>query len=220
MLLVGSAAVAVLGLRSTSVYDRVLYVWHSRVGDVSAMHDSGVELVSKRGGIHINYSSVSFIDQGAYGIAMWSGLKYVVTPTSQSARPFWWEELANPTAEHVNVAGFRLHSLTETTAIEKSAPGMTKEEVKRRIRAGQSIPSVQTQQVLKRTSVSVPHWFISAVLAVPAVITIAGFVRRRCRRRHALCIKCGYDLRASPDRCPECGTVPDSRDQSRRAEVP
>jgi rubrerythrin len=36
-------------------------------------------------------------------------------------------------------------------------------------------------------------------------------LRRRDHRRRAdaRCIACGYDLRGSPNRCPECGAVPE-----------
>jgi hypothetical protein len=34
---------------------------------------------------------------------------------------------------------------------------------------------------------------------------------RRERRATGLCVRCGYDLRGTPQQCPECPTVPEPR---------
>lgn len=57
---------------------------------------------------------------------------------------------------------------------------------------------------------TIPIWFVMVVFAIAPTIVWTRAHRRRVRIRDGICVKCGYDLRATPDRCPECGTVPET----------
>ncbi len=51
----------------------------------------------------------------------------------------------------------------------------------------------------------IPLWIPSVLCSFVFAISYAPLRRRRKRKKLGLCVKCGYDLRASKDRCPECG---------------
>lgn len=59
-------------------------------------------------------------------------------------------------------------------------------------------------------TVVVPFWFLFMLTAAIPAIGL-GLGARAWWKRHTVlpghCIQCGYDLRATPDRCPECGTA-------------
>ncbi len=65
----------------------------------------------------------------------------------------------------------------------------------------------------------VPYGYLIALTGIwPAVWCL-----RRWRRRRFVgdgrvpCVRCGYDLRATPDRCPECGCATATRNSGRHA---
>ena len=60
-----------------------------------------------------------------------------------------------------------------------------------------------------------PHWFAALVIGAWPLASLAAAATRalqsRRRARAGLCPRCGYDIRATPTRCPECATlIPDN----------
>lgn len=51
----------------------------------------------------------------------------------------------------------------------------------------------------------IPHWFICAMLGLLPLLQTKALFSKRARGDQ--CHRCGYDLRATPDRCPECGAA-------------
>ena len=55
--------------------------------------------------------------------------------------------------------------------------------------------------------VAIPLWFIALTTAAAAAACLTPVLRQRRRLKRGQCAACGYDLRATPDQCPECGAV-------------
>ncbi|HVT90864.1 MAG TPA: hypothetical protein VHD56_18565 [Tepidisphaeraceae bacterium] len=64
----------------------------------------------------------------------------------------------------------------------------------------------------RRTIIGVPYWAVFLVLMAPSLLLGVIYLNRQVvlqqRQSMGQCIFCGYDMRASPDRCPECGAEP------------
>ena len=71
------------------------------------------------------------------------------------------------------------------------------------------LPQFNHHSLLPMFHLEVPLALLAVLFALPEAIRIAIRLRRKRvrnrRRRHGLCLKCGYDMRGSDGCCPECG---------------
>ncbi len=66
-----------------------------------------------------------------------------------------------------------------------------------------------------------PYWFLLLITMILPGLWASGARRKRIMRRRAargLCLHCGYDLRGSIGRCPECGS-PDRQSDGQGANL-
>jgi hypothetical protein len=147
------------------------------------------KVASRRGGIYLHVWRARSTAEPAEHIARMFPI--------EAARPFLRHELNPQHGSFVGSWGRSFDYLDLTaTADHHARLGVTWHATATRV-----MPSYTVDDLLIR----IP-W---CVLALAAGLPWAVFQVRRWRKKRqyppGLCPACGYDLRASPDRCPECG---------------
>ncbi len=186
------AATCVLWVRSYSVAD--IYCWASRSGTES-------EAGSYAGGMFVTETQRVPAANDMTGLLFSGGstgdsLSYEQRPATKGAT---WTDRYSASALIWQGGGFGL--------VSDGSNRMTVQKIEERgdITA---ISGVAGPVLCNRVALVVPYWaLVMATGILPAWLglRIGRWGIRRRSSRSGLCPSCGYDLRASPERCPECG---------------
>src|SRR5688572_9778925 len=113
--------------------------------------------------------------------------------TSSSAQRTWWHGLSEPARTTIACTV----SIVTCSAI---AIGATVWD------AADDSLGPEHPLPIARLGLRLVTFFATAVAIAIGSIMAFRMGRQTTRLRGGLCLKCGYDLRASTDRCPECGS--------------
>src|SRR6185436_16456255 len=68
-------------------------------------------------------------------------------------------------------------------------------------------PGAPKDILIKRWTI--PYWPLAVLSGILPLMWLRWKVRAWSRHQQGHCPACGYDLRATPERCPECGAIPE-----------
>ena len=109
-----------------------------------------------------------------------------------------WEDLLPQ--KHLALAGVRIAPLRTINRYEYTYVSGT--------------GTIQSFTRLRYGLVAVPYWLLALLAAALPLASLGLSLRNRARRRRGQCAGCGYDLRETPQRCPECGMSQESSDEA------
>ncbi len=72
--------------------------------------------------------------------------------------------------------------------------------------SGQWYVAAEAGTLYASWNLGIPLWMPTLLFLAVFWLSVAPLYRRRKRKKLGLCLKCGYDLRGSTKRCPECNT--------------
>ena len=171
-------ATIVFWLRSYSGSDYITRQWRVSADSFSISHDSH-EIQSTRGQIRFQLVHDTYYHHGQL-----SGM----TLTPSNAQPGW--STGRLGAHHIGWESATPRSIWNQLGFMSWETGW----------------SSSFADVITRVW-AIPAWFVVLLTAVLPALRLRGLLRQRRRYARGLCAECGYDLRATPARCPECGAA-------------
>jgi hypothetical protein len=121
----------------------------------------------------------------------------------------WWNDLAYANARQAPAIQHSEYSLGPASyPIDRSGNGIA--SYWHGLEYYRDTYSIPGRFAMGRRAITAPCWLLAGVTGILPAWRLARLIqaiRRRRRPRIGLCPNCGYDLRATPDRCPECGAM-------------
>jgi hypothetical protein len=129
-------------------------------------------------------------------------------PSTQPARPHFFVFRLRNEGRAVSFAWYVERMLWRPTILLSRISPTSADQALRDPGADLRLPGVRVFDTAGSSfggKVYLSHWLISSIAAPLPALALLKWLRRVRRYGEGMCQVCGYDLRASEGRCPECG---------------